>query len=249
MKKLLSIIIVKYRSEKYLPQCLASIKRKKEWEVIVVDNDKENIGYGPACNKGAKKAKGKYLFFLNPDTVVQPGAIERLVKFLKDHRNVGIVAPLLLNKNKKPYPLQGTAELTPLRALFGFSFLNKLWSNNPISKEYWLADWDKKRIKEVAVVPGSALMIRKEVFEKVGGFDEKFFLFFEEPDLCKRVRKAGWRIFFQPQAKVIHFWGRSTPKNDKIKKIFRQSRFYFFKKHYCFFSALFLEIFLRIFER
>lgn len=249
MRPLVSIIIVKYRSKKYLPGCLTSIGKDPRWEVIIVDNDGRNIGFGSACNQGAKKAKGKYLFFLNPDTIVQPKSVELLIVFLKKHRDVGIVAPLLLDKNRKPYKFQGTGEMTPRSAIFALSFLNKLWPNNPVSKKYWLADWNKKRAKEVAVIPGSALMIRKDVFEKVGGFDENFFLYFEESDLCKRVRKAGWRVFFEPEAKVVHFWGASTPRNKEIEKIFRRSRFYFFKKHYGFLSAFLVEIFLRIFEK
>jgi len=243
MKPLVSIIIVKYRSKKYLSSCLASIKKNPNWEVIVIDNDKKNIGYGAACNKGAKKAKGEFLFFLNPDTLILPSAIKELAGFLKTHPKAGIVAPLLLNRKKRAYSLQGSAELTPKSALFSLSFLHKLWPNNPITQKYWLMDWNKKEVKEVAAVPGSALMIRRKIFEKINGFDENFFLFFEEIDLCKRVREAGWKIFFQPKAKVIHFWQGSTPQNKKIKKIFQKSRFYFFKKHYGIFTAIFLEFF------
>ncbi len=249
MKPKLSIIIVKYKSGKYLPDCLKSIGKNPPWEVIVADNDKENIGFGAGCNKGAKKAKGEFLFFLNPDTIVQPGAIDHLAGFLKKHPDAGIAAPLLLDENKNPYPLQGSGKLTPLTAIFALSFLNKYFPNNPISYRYFLKNRDKTTVCEVETVPGAAFMIRREVFEKIGGFDENFFLYFEETDLCKRVREAGWKIFFEPKAKIIHFWGKSTPKSGKIKKIFGQSRFYYFKKHYGIFSALFLEIFLRIFEK
>lgn len=251
-----SIIIVKYRSEKYLPACLASIGKDPRWEVIIVDNDKENVGYGAGCNNGARRAKGEFLFFLNPDTVVLPGTIDNLIFFIREGgginsplrcepKRVGIVAPLLLDKNKIPYLLQGAGELTPLGAVFAFSFLNKLWPNNPLSRKYWLTDWDKKGIREVAVVPGTAFMIRGKIFEEIGGFDEKFFLYFEENDLCKRVKEVGWRIFIEPQAKVIHFWKGSTPKNGKIKKIFCQSRFYYFKKHWGILPAIIVESFLR----
>ena len=245
MKPLVSIIIVKYQSEEYLADCLTSIGKNPKWEIIIIDNDQENVGYGAGCNRGVEKAKGKYLFFLNPDTVVQSGAIEELIWFLENNEDVGISAPLLLDKDKKQYSFQGTDELTPLTAIFAFSFINKFWPNNPISKKYWLVDWDKKSPREIAVVPGTALMIRRVVFRKVGGFDENFFLYFEESDLCKRVRKAGWKIFFQPKAKVIHFWGKSGEGKKENKKIFRESRFYFLKKHYGFLPSLLVEIFLR----
>lgn len=249
MKPLVSIIIVKYKSEAYLKRCLQSINGQSWQEVIIVDNDQKNIGFGAGCNQGARKAKGKYLFFLNPDTIVQPGAIKILAEFLDRQQKVGIVAPLILDKNKKPYQEQGTAELTPGAALFSFSWLVKFWPQNPWTNRYWLAGWDKKTAKEVAVVPGSALMMRKEVFKKIGGFDEKFFLYFEESDLCRRARQAGWQVFFQPKAKVVHFWSKSTAKGKKTRQIFQQSRFYYFKKHYSCLTAFLLEIFLRPFEK
>jgi len=249
MEPLVSVIIVKYRSEKFLPACLTSIGKDPRREVIVVDNDKENIGFGAGCNKGAKKAKGKYLFFLNPDTIVLPSAIEKLVSFMEERsgglRRVGLVAPLLLDKKRKPYPLQGSRKLTPLTAIFALSFLNKYFSGNPISKRYWLKDWDKKSLKEVDVAPGTAFLISRNVFEQIGGFDEKFFLYFEESDLCKRIKDAGWQIFIEPEAQIIHFGGKCTPKGDKIKKIFRQSRFYYFKKHWGILLAALVESFLR----
>lgn len=248
MKKLLSIIIVKYRSEKYLPQCLASIKRKKEWEVIVVDNDKENIGYGPACNKGALQAKGRYLLFLNPDTLVIGRTLEEMVAYLEKHPEVGVIGPQLLTGKREVVP-SSSAIPNPLMALFTFSFLEKIWPNNPWSKKCWYRDWERNSLKEVGAVSGAALMIRKDLFKKLGGFDEKFFLFFEEVDLCKRAEETGKKVVFFPKAKIVHYGGKSTPKTSQIKKIFKKSRFYFFRKHYCFFSALFLEIFLRIFER
>lgn len=269
----LSVVIVNYRSKKELFGCLSSIFKQKvdfPLEVIVVDNDDpsrmkkelktkfpqinyivsgKNIGFGAGCNLGAKKAQGELLFFLNPDTIVLPLAIERLVKFFKVHRDVAVVAPLLLDKNHEAYSLQGTDELTPLSAIFAFSFLNKIWPKNPFSQKYWLSDWNKKNIKEVMVVPGTAFLIRKEIFEMINGFDDNFFLYFEEPDLCKRVKETGWKIFFEPKAKVIHLWIRRKVKSQKNKMIFRASRYYFFKKHYGFLSAMMVEIFLRIFEK
>jgi GT2 family glycosyltransferase len=269
----LSVILVNYRSRKELLGCLSSIFKQRvdfSFEVIVVDNDEpptvrkalktkfpqvkyfvagKNLGFGAGCNLGAKKAQGNLLFFLNPDTIVFPSALEKLVKFLKVHRDVAVVAPLLLDKNNEVYPLQGTGKLTPLSAIFAFSFLNKIWPKNPFSKKYWLSDWDKKNIREVIVVPGTAFLIRKEIFEKIGGFDENFFLYFEESDLCKRVKEAGGKIFFEPKAKLIHLWTRRKRRSQKNKMIFQASRYYFFKKHYGCLPAIMVEFFLRIFEK
>lgn len=253
----LSIIIVQYKVKKELFDCLRSIKKantKMSYEVIVVDNDEEksiekelkkqfpdivyikspgNIGFGAGNNLGARKAKGEYLFFLNPDTIVKKDAINKLCDVLTRDKKLGIVAPLLLDPKNEPYPLQGSTTLSPKTAVFSLSLVAKIWKNNPVYKKYYLADWDKKSFHSVDVVPGTAFMIARKFFEKIGGFDEHFFLYFEESDLCKRIREMGYKIGITPKARVVHLWGKSTEKSQvNIKKIFSKSRFYYFKKHY-----------------
>ncbi|KKU03292.1 MAG: glycosyl transferase family 2 [Candidatus Amesbacteria bacterium GW2011_GWA2_47_70] len=250
MPSRVSIIIVKYRAAAELAACLPSLKK---YHVIIVDNDKINRGYAAGNNLGAKSAKGEYLLILNPDTVVSPGAIELLATFLDTHPQAGIVAPFLLDPAGRPYPLQGTRELTPLTGLVALSFLNQI--PNPISRHYWLADWDKRQPRQVDVVPGTAFLIRKQIYDQLGGFDENFFLYFEEADLCRRVRHAGWEIYMYPPAKIMHYWGASTPKSARIQAIFSASRFYYFRKHFgllwaivvhlvCSFSLLWLAVIL-----
>ncbi len=265
---MVSIIIVNYNVKKELFECLESIissRPKAPYEIVVVDNDEEktiqnelykkfskaiyipnaNKGFGQGNNVGAKRAKGEYLFFLNPDTKVVPLAIDELVSFLKNNTKAGIVAPLLHDLQGEAYQ-QGAMELTPKSAIISLSFINKLFPNNPISKKYFLADWNKKDIREVDIVPGTAFMIRKNIFEEVGGFDENFFLYFEEFDLCRRVKKLGLKIFINPEAKIMHYWGLSTGTRDDIDSIFKESRFYYFKKHFGIISAFFTESILRI---
>lgn len=269
--KKVSIIIVHYKVKKEFFDCLVSINKSNpsvSYEVIVVDNDEKpyiekelqekfpwvyyikspnNLGYSAGNNLGVKYTCGKYLFFLNPDTEVYAGTIDTLVNFLKKDRSVAIAAPLFLDQNNKPYPLQGSKRLTPLRAIFTLSFLHKLFPKNPISGEYLLSNWNKTNIKEVDVVPGTAFMVKKSVFDQVGWFDENFFLYFEEFDLCNRVKKLGYNIFILPEAKVKHLWGVSTKRaNFDIKKVFQKSRFYYFKKYYGLISAVFVEVFVRL---
>lgn len=265
----ISVIIVHYRTKKLLFDCLASLEKasKGDIEIIVVDNDErktisteikaqfpqikylpnKNMGFGQGNNVGVKEANGEYLFFINPDTKVYPGILDHLFEFLSKHKKTGIVAPLLLDKNEKPYPLQGTQILTPGKALIAYSFLDKILPNNPVSKRFWLKGWDKSKLKEVDVVPGTAFMIKTDLFHKIEGFDERFFLYFEEYDLCKRIRDLGFRIFILPKAKVIHYWGESTQMSSlNIQKVFEQSRFLYFKKHFGIFKALFVSFFLGI---
>lgn len=164
-----SIIIVHYKVKTELFACLNSIKNSYpniSYEVIVVDNDEEKIiykelrknfpqvkyipndnkGFGQGNNIGAKYARGQYLFFLNPDTILQFGALNILVEFLEKNPKAGIVAPLLLDSQKNPYPLQGTGKLGIIEGVVAYSALNK-FSKNPISRKFWLLDWDKKTYK------------------------------------------------------------------------------------------------------
>jgi len=269
MKPKVSIVIVHYAKKKVLFDSIKSIYAscsKVTFEIVVVDNDEvksinkdlkknfpkvkyvlapENLGYGKGNNLGVENAEGKYVFILNPDTVVQKNSIETLVNFLEKNKKVGIVAPTLLDEKSRAYPLQGTKRLTPVRAIFALSFLNKLFPGNPISKEYWMLGIDRTKAFEADVVPGSAFMIKKSLFEKLGGFDKNFFLYFEETDLCKRVSEAGYKLFILPDAKIIHYWAVSTPSSDKIKKIFEKSRFYYFKKNFGIFNALLVEFFCK----
>ncbi|QQG40488.1 MAG: glycosyltransferase family 2 protein [Candidatus Levyibacteriota bacterium] len=268
-KIIISIIIVHYKVEKELFDCLNSIEKSQQksiYEIIVIDNNEEptikselskkfpnviyiktnkNIGFGAANNLGAKVAKGEFLFFLNPDTKVFLNTIDALINFLKNHHHAGIVAPLLLNKKCNPYSLQGSAVLTPFRAIMCLSFIQKLFPENIIYKEYYLLDWDKKFIREVDVIPGTAFLVRKKIFEEVGGFDERFFLFFEENDLCMRVKEFGYKIYITPNAKVMHLWGESTKSLPNTKEIFKKSREYYFQKYFGFFWASVVELFCR----
>lgn len=263
-----SIITVHYRAGSELLHCLSSLEKagpEVPYEIIVVDNDQDknfreelrdkfpevnyvkspgNIGFGAANNLGEKKARGEYLFFLNPDTLIFPPTLEKLVDFLDTNKEAGIVAPIMLNEKKNLYPLQA-GKLTPLTAVFALSFLNKYFSSNPFSQRYWLKNWQGDKPREVETAPGTAFLIRREVFQEISGFDPQFFLFFEEMDLCLRVKKAGWRIFLEPEAKIIHLGERSTTDGETTKKIFRQSRFYYFQKHWGSGWALLVESFLR----
>lgn len=211
---MLSIIIVKYKAEKELQECIESLaKTKVKKEIIVIDNNEINRGYARGNNLGASFAKGEFLMILNPDTVVLPGAIDKMIEWLNNHPDCSIVSPRLVDENHVPYRFQGTSKLTPLHGIWGLSFLNKVF----LDRIYWLP-------RSVEVVPGTALMMRTKDFV---GFDEKFFLYFEEADLCMRTPRKKYIL---KEAEVIHYWGRSTPEN--IKPIFVESRFYYFRKHY-----------------
>lgn len=266
----LSIIIVNYKVKKELFDCIDSILNSKtniKYEIIVVDNSDineiesdlkkkypqviykktdKNLGYGNGNNLGVSIAKGEYIFILNPDTKIVSGKIESLINFIKQNKKVGVVSPQLVDIKNEVYDEQGARELTPKRAIAVLSFINRIFPRNRYWKEYWKIPWNKEKPKEVDVVPGTAFIIKKELFEKIGGFDSNFFLYFEEFDLCRRLRKLGFKNYILPDLKISHIWGASTKKNNSSKKYFLKSRFYYFKKNFGLPKALIVELFLRI---
>lgn len=235
-----SIIIVNYHSRDLIANLSGSLSKSqfKNYEVIIIDNDQKNIGYGAAINKGAQKARGEYLFILNPDTLVFPQTLKNLVSFLESHPRVAIVAPTLQHEDGKIFQ-QGTGELNPISGAVALSFINKLWPNNLVSHKYFYP-------KTLFTVPGTAFLIRKSIFDQVHGFDQKFFLYFEEFDLCYRVKQLGWGLAIDSTAPLVHIWKASTPDTQEIKNIFASSRFYYFKKHFGLSQALLVEIFCRL---
>ncbi|MBI3397218.1 glycosyltransferase [Candidatus Woesebacteria bacterium] len=253
-----SIVIVYYKVRKEILDCINSIKAKVGHEIIVVDNEpnsslkkylpknvkyiksESNRGYGAGVNLGVKNSNGEYIFVLNPDTTIEVGAIDYLYNFIQKERKVGAVSPVLLDTKGDEQKFVGSKELTPLTGFFVLSFLNKLFPNNSVSKKYWIRHSNKPT--EVDVAPGTAMMIKKDIFNRVGGFDEDFFLYFEETDLCKRIKSLGYKIFVLPKAKVVHIWEGSTKKIENRKEIFSKSRFYYFKKHYGTLSALIINL-------
>src|SRR3989344_9511902 len=264
----LSIISVYYGGLENLVNLIKSVRSQKtkySYEIIVVNNKLDeriekplkkiflgikyiespgNIGYGRGNNLGAEHARGEYLFIINPDTELKPGSIEALVGFLDKNKKAAIVAPNLIYQSGKLLENIGSRTLTPIRGIFALSFLNKLFPRNKFSREYYLKDVPKTKLREVGVVPGTAFVIRKSVFEKIGGFDKNFFLFFEEADLCKRIIESGYKVYITPKAVAVHDW---TPaERPKLKKFYEQSRFYYFKKHFGIFPALIVEVFTRV---
>jgi len=265
-----SIIIVFFRGFSSLQNTLKSLKKQKsryKFEVIIVDNGStrgvkkavkniltntryikspKNLGYGGGNNLGIKFARGEYLFILNPDTILQAGCINSLSSFLDKNNKVAAVAPNTLDETGKVFSQMGSRLLTPLSGIFALSFLNKAFPNNPISRKYWVKDIPMNKLREVDALPGSAFMIRKSVFKKVRGYDEKMFLYFEESDLGKRIKEAGYKMFINPNAEVIHSWLGPKSNSIKLKKHFNKSRFYYFCKHYGVVNALLVELFTRI---
>lgn len=252
----LSISIASWNTREDLRQCIESLLACKDnlrFEVIVFDNastdgspemvetcfpsvrlirSEVNLGFGKAHNLAFQHAHSDLFFPLNSDTIVSSGSLEMLVDYIKSHAMVGIVAPRLLNPDGS---LQFSCRRfpTPIAALFRNTPLGKLFPKNRFTRDYLMADWDHDSVKEVDWVSGAAFCIRSDLFKKLDGFDERFFMYFEDVDLCYRTWQAGYKVIYLPHATIVHAIGKSTDivANKMIRQLHR-SMMRFYKKHY-----------------
>lgn len=228
-----SVIIVSYNTEDLLSGCLSSVQASLdasglESEVIVVDNassdgstdmversfpqvklirNTTNAGFAAASNQGIREAHGDYLFLLNPDAEVRGKGIAQLASFLDEHRDVGVVNPKLLNGDGS---FQHSAFHFPtlLMSFFDFFLLNHRVTNSRLNGRYPVSAY--RAPFEIDHPLGAAFMVRRKAIEQAGLVDEAFFMYCEEIDWCLRIKRAGWRIFCQPKAEVIHYGAQST---------------------------------------
>jgi GT2 family glycosyltransferase len=244
----LSIIIVAYGSPSILERCLQSIPKTADWEVIVIDNMVNNIGFAAGCNRGAKQAKGKFLLFLNPDCIVDEKSLLCLVNHLETNPETGIVAPKIVNTEKQPqrsYSLQPTFA----SAFIVYSFIGSYFPKLPIVKNHWITQGIATKTLRVGTVTGAAFMMPRALFTALHGFDERFFMYWEETDLCRRCLAQGKQIIFEPEAVVMHEGAACTPKNRRlVLRWFKKSRLYFFTKHFGSFRGHIVESYLRLTE-
>lgn len=228
----LSIIIVSYNTKNKIADCLESVLREitdLKAEVIVIDNastdnsgqviekfkqvkfiqNKRNVGFAKACNQGATLAQGKYLFFLNPDTKVTTKSITSLILEVESRKDAAVIAPKLVYPDGSD---QNSVRNFPTiqRAIEEFFFFKKGVFEGFSPKV--------SKPQEVEAVVGAAMVIPKVIFKKLGGFDERYFMYYEDLDFCRKARKAGYKIIFMPQAKVIHEVGISG-KGDETKTL------------------------------
>jgi GT2 family glycosyltransferase len=249
---LLSIVIVSWNTCGLLQSCLRSIYENPlsgQSEVWVVDNasnddtiqmirnhfpqvhiiqNQQNMGFAHGNNQAIRKSSGKYVMLLNPDTEIKPGALDRLVGFLEKNPQAGGAGAKLISPNGG---LQHSChpDLTLSRELWRLFHLDKLHTYGT----YNMHQWDMTRPRQVDVVQGAALVLRKEALEHVGLLDEDYFMYTEEVDLCFRLRRAGWTLHWIPDAEVLHYGGQSTKLvAEKMFLTLYESRLKFFRKHY-----------------
>jgi hypothetical protein len=232
----LSVIVVTYRSRPHIAECLRSIDRARgnlALEALVVDNASDdgtlaevragapwariretgdNLGYARAVNIGLRETTGAFAVVLNPDCVVEPGALEALHAWMTGHPRCGIAGPLIRNPDGT---IEYTARSFPGASAFLFnrySLLTRLWPGNPWSRRYLLSDWDHASPRAVDWVTGACMLVRREAVQQVGGMDEAYFMFNEDVDWCHAMKDAGWSVDFVPESRVTHAVGASRQK-------------------------------------
>lgn len=262
----ISIIYVYYNTPKEILESLKSVPKsvgRLSYEVIILDNaspkrlpklpgkkinvvkSASNLGFGRGINKASQKAKGEYLIVLNPDTILEKNSLAILTKKIEADPSIGIIGPGMRDENGKLLR-SISSRPSPLTLLFAMSFLNKLFPNNPFSKKYYMDGLYMKKDVDVDVIGGACLVLKRKVFEKIGGFDERFFMYFEESDLCIRIAALGLRVVYSPGAKITHLVGRSMTNKDMIESIFVRSRYLYLRKYYPFYQAIVTEGLLRV---
>ncbi len=252
----ISIIIVSWNVQALLEKCLSSIKKYTpgiELEVIVCDNassddtvtmvrssfpdvtliaNTENKGFAAANNQAILQATGEYILLLNPDTELVEESLAQAVSIMENQPEIGIIGCKHLNPD---YTLQPSVRRSPtlLAIALIISKIAKFFPKLPPLQWYLARDFDYDYATAVEQVAGSWMFIRRDVFDRIGLLDEKFFIWFEEVDLCTRARAAGFVIWYTPDIRIMHYGGQSFKQQLTVKKqqMFIKSAWYYFSKH------------------
>jgi GT2 family glycosyltransferase len=253
----LSVIIVNYNVKHFLEQCLCSVQKAVkglEAEVIVIDNNSSdnsvaflkplfpfvnflvnsaNLGFAKACNQGLEIAKGRYILFLNPDTIVPEDCFYQCIGFLSSHAEAGALGIKMLDGSGKFLKESKRSFPSPVTSLFKLLGLSRFFPKSKLFSRYHLGHLDSSKSHQVDVLAGAFIMVRKEVLAITGGFDETFFMYGEDVDLSYRIQKAGFHNYYFADSSIIHFKGESTRKGSmNYVRMFYMAMSIFVRKHY-----------------
>jgi GT2 family glycosyltransferase len=262
----ISIIIISWNTHDLLLNCLTSLighTTSSRYEIFVVDNassdgsaamvyenfpqvhiieNLENVGFARANNQAIIQATGRYILFLNSDTVLKPYALDELVTFMDEHPEAGAAGARLRNPDGT---LQSSCYPRPtlIRESMRMFHLDKIWPNG----SYHMAEWEQDMPREVDVLQGACVILRMKALEKTGLLDERFFFYSEDVDLCFRLQKAGYHLCWVPKAEVIHYGGQSSQlAADETFLSLYQCKLLYMRKHYGRLSSLVYKLILLI---
>jgi GT2 family glycosyltransferase len=252
----ISVCIVTYKARELLRECLDSLYEatRLRFETIVVDNgsndgvgemlkkdfpditfvqNTRNEGYTSPMNQALRLGKGRYLLQLNPDTLILPEALERLVKFMDETPQVGICGPKVLNRDMSLQKPCRRGEPTPWAVISYFTGLAALFPKSPFFGRYLVSYLDENQRHPVDGVSGSCMLIRKELCDQIGFLDEMFFAYQEDADYCRRARQANWQVYYVPEAQIIHYGGMGGSMVEPYRSLlaWHKSYFLYYHKH------------------
>jgi N-acetylglucosaminyl-diphospho-decaprenol L-rhamnosyltransferase len=252
-----AVAIVSYNTCERLRACLATVVAEAPSEIVVVDNASSddsaamvrneylnvvlqvngtNVGYGAAANQAIARCRAEYVLLLNPDTLLRPGTLRALNRYLDQNPRAAIVGPRLLEADGKiqascypfPTPFDTLLENSAIAVFLG----RRIRRYVPVLRNLYLRTWAHDRPRIVPWIKGAVLAIRRTAFDAVGGFDESYFMYFEDADLCYRLNAAGWQIHFTPEATVVHIGGVSTRQcRAEMSTRLLESTLLFYRKH------------------
>jgi N-acetylglucosaminyl-diphospho-decaprenol L-rhamnosyltransferase len=248
----LAVVVVNHNTGEYLARCTSSIASSAgelRVELVVVDNassdgsvdraagrgirlirNPDNRGFARAANQGIEATAAPLVLLLNPDAEVVGGSLTALVKVARERPRAGAIGALVRNPDGS---IQPSARRVPrLGEALGHAFLGPIWKDNPWTRSYTMAAWDRSSEREVEWVSGSAMLLRREALDEVGTFDEGYFMYVEDVDLCTRLRGAGWEVLFSPELEVVHQIGVSTHgQRGRMAFAHSDSIYRYFSKH------------------
>jgi N-acetylglucosaminyl-diphospho-decaprenol L-rhamnosyltransferase len=239
----LSIIITRFKNPEMLRVCIDSIRKNltlTDTEIIVSDSEtdeetrllmkedypeitfipaKKNIGFEGTVRNGYKKCRGKFILILNHDIIVKKDSIENMLSYVKEHAEVGLCGPKLLNFNEK-LQLSCFRFYTPLTIIYRRTFLGRLKLAKKHLDSFLMKDFDHKDIREVDWIMGSAMITTRRAIKKVGLMDPRFSLYFEDVDWCRRFWENNLKVVYFPLSEMYHYHGRGSAGKSMIKNLF-----------------------------
>ncbi|WP_428236001.1 glycosyltransferase [Gracilimonas sp.] len=265
----ISVVIVNYKVKEYIANLLNSLKKAQHdfaLEIFVVDNDsgddsvsylkqrypevnyianEENVGFGKANNQAIRQANGEFTLIINPDTLVSEDTLDVLVNHMNENPECGAAGCKILNPDGTFAPESRRSIPTIWSASCKVFGLNTLFPESKLFSQYYLSWMGEDEAGEIPVLSGSFMFWRTDLLKELDGFDERFFMYGEDIDLCYRVQKTDYRIDYVPDTSIIHYKGESTKKGDlRYIRIFNKALYQFFDKHYSARYSLFFRIFI-----
>ncbi len=248
-----AVVVVNWNSGDDLTRCLRSVADAtgdSRTQILVVDNasrdgsadraleacpqarvirNATNRGFPSAANQGMRASSAPFVFLLNPDAVISAGTLGGFLKVAREHPRAGVIGCLTKNPDGTVYP--SARKVPSVVESLMHSFLGPFLPDNRWSRAYTIADWDRRSERQVQWVSGSSMLLRREALDAVGIFDERYFMYVEDVDLCTRMRMAGWEVWFSPELEVEHIVGSVTRGSKRMTLEHSKSIYVYYVKH------------------